>query len=1494
MKRIFDFRLPIADLEKSRLRRPRSASFQLAASPRPPKAGFAKIGNRKSNIGNTHAMSLVIVLAIIVLLAALVIGFLSRTTTERTAASAYYESNRNAILADMAVHLVQVQVDHASTRREGGRPVAWASQPGMVRTFSQDGDLLQAYKLYSDDDMVADSVSMASALSELDGWMDSPAHFVDLNAPVKVRDNDNDSDYLHPIVDPSAEGIVEGFSIDAANAVVAGADNSAPMPVKWLYVLQDGTKVAPEGSGNTATIPGATRDNPIIGRIAFWTDDETAKLNINTASHGFYWDIPRVSSFQDRDELARFQPARNEFQRYPGHPATTSLRPVFGSLFNATPGNPNTFNETAFAEFIYDIIPRVQDGGSRGGVVTATEPIHLDADRLYASVDELLFTAESNNSNGDRNAQLTPEFLEKAKFFLTARSNSPEVNLFNLPRMAIWPINAGSGNSRPQPSTLDRTIAFCSTINNQRYFFQRLNPNSSSADMDGFQGRNRELWNYINFLQTRPIPGFGPQSFSAKYGSPETRQITTQIFDYIRSSNLYSTAMGATAYTGDSNIRPPLPDNIPLPERPGSRVGQVVPLQVEGTKGFGRIPTINRAIFQLFISGAEAADGAAPNQWTMPLPQLQPAHPTYSDAVQGSVPPYRNSDALFTNPNSMYGSWRKFLDDVSKEPAPPGAPADTPPTFNPRPVQLLTSGIVYFDTFDPNLGYVSPRYNFDVEVEFTGPWQVRGLDETGAEVQPWQDLNFPADSTLRINLDQNRLYNAKSNRTLNSFFNRYLGGPLGVLWMMKNYTSVRGNPENLLGSTLYRVEYGDSYTIDYRPFFADPLKRHGTRAAYPLVSDPVRLHRPITLVDEGDAPDVMPALPENNAIPLDERTAQVEFSGGQMTVRLVAGGPGGPDGETIQTFHFDFPGYRKPAPIYADNSVRSPRDGAAPDDDEYGVGGSGVVYDKNKQFPVSADFRFRWINAMHQQGFYSPGHVSRATPNSFTRLYDTMDLRLVQDGDVAVSLVPRFGDKRLLAAKSVLNSGPGSDFIPHHLYGNEDVRAAVDFRTDVFGRLGYYDLAPGSWREGRPGRLLNLDYGYNAMPDMPGHMPNGVQQFLNLDFVPDFDNAPFFIPDDAYINRADEGSVTDRLGLATGEDATGGSGGRHVAWYLDYAVGENYVGGKDREEFFSPNRQMPSAVMFGSLPTGVHRNQPWQTLLFRPDPGNHPGAEDPPDYLLLDLFWMPVVEPYAISEPFSSNGKVNMNYQIMPFGYINRSTAIRGVLEGEKMLVIPNDKSGNVQAANARARERGILAEFGESGSQVFHDDRSYKVFNPDTNQPRRLSPFQFRREFNVNEILRGFQERFADDGIFISETEVCTLALIPRMPGLSSMQPQWSENFEEVFWRNHLLTGDNSRERPYAHLLPKLTTRSNTYTVHFWVQSLRKRPAATDAEAAEWDETRDQVTADYRGSRTIERYVDPNDDRIPNYAEADNPLDERALTDFYRWRMLANREFSP
>jgi len=107
------------------------------------------------------------------------------------------------------------------------------------------------------------------------------------------------------------------------------------------------------------------------------------------------------------------------------------------------------------------------------------------------------------------------------------------------------------------------------------------------------------------------------------------------------------------------------------------------------------------------------------------------------------------------------------------------------------------------------------------------------------------------------------------------------------------------------------------------------------------------------------------------------------------------------------------------------------------------------------------------------------------------------------------------------------------------------------------------------------------------------------------------------------------------------------------------------------------------------------------------------------------------------------------------------------------------------------------------------------------------------------------------------------------------------------TFWNGYQLTGDNLRERPYTTIIPRLTTKSNTYTVHFRVQALQGAPGNPTA----WDEQKGRIMGEYRGSTTIERFIDPST-VLPDYAA--NPQATPTLPASYRWRVIANRQFAP
>jgi len=114
--------------------------------------------------------------------------------------------------------------------------------------------------------------------------------------------------------------------------------------------------------------------------------------------------------------------------------------------------------------------------------------------------------------------------------------------------------------------------------------------------------------------------------------------------------------------------------------------------------------------------------------------------------------------------------------------------------------------------------------------------------------------------------------------------------------------------------------------------------------------------------------------------------------------------------------------------------------------------------------------------------------------------------------------------------------------------------------------------------------------------------------------------------------------------------------------------------------------------------------------------------------------------------------------------------------------------------------------------------------------------------------------------------------------------------NAMEKFWKDHKLTGDNVKERPYTNLQPRLTTKSNSFTVHMVAQSITK-VKGTDPDT--FDVRRDKVTAEYRGSAIIERTIDPNDPDIPDYPrnpDRDNPN----LDLFYTYRLTNVKRFAP
>ncbi len=1155
--------------------------------------------------------ALVIVLGIIVLCMAIVLLLLERASLNTKLSSTHAGLIQVRSLAEMGLNIVISQIwDATTTNQMENEPTAsrdtWASQPGALWRFSPDGAVGEIYKLYSvapisamkttDPDLAADVPS---------DWFGRKKEYTDLNEPVEVGGIRH-----YPIVDPtvaavagSAVGITQGFSLNSAPVSTDSDANAAPMPVQWIYILADGS---PCRLGDSRI----TKDNPIVGRVAFWTDDETAKVNVNTASPATansYWDAPRSYSSSERS-LGWTQPAQNEYQRYPGHPAMVSLRPILGDLGALS------------AEAYYRLAPRYRWGGSEDGAKNVngsrTPLLTNKEDRLYASVEEMLF-----NSQDRSRTPLTTQQVDRLKFFLTANSRAPELNLFGQPRVGIWPVHNEDSDERR--TAYDRLIAFCSTIGGVPYFFTRQEPLSATDDYDKIP-RNQALYQYLQRLTAAPVPGFGG-SFLTKYG-PDRDQILTEIFDYIRSTNLNETYKGKSAnfksYTSDWILSVPLGDvatavttSAPYTETAAVRgAGLVVPIEIGATRGMGRFPVISEA-----------------GLWFV-------KHYAASDLFAGGDPAAKKT-------------------------------------------QL--EAMLVIETTTPAFGYM-----------------------------PWcgKDIQFQiAASTVGVNV----------NGTISPLFTP------AATQMIHYPPMVNG------GVTMGGYE-GAAYVAGKDWF--------NMVTTYPFFSVP---------------------------IDLDPAADKFSIDAGTVSLNVLVGG------KVVQTYKLSFPG--------------------------------------------AADLPMPELDSRDANTNYVTKHwwVSRAVD---------ADPFMPWDRDVFRGIELSHGDARLVAAS---HDVAGDVFQPHQNYATAD-----RFAHGLRGQNNGWSFL---WTGATAGTYVDLPYltlpfrtpdyarratRYTTQPKIR----SGIKSLRDAGWSGDFDNGLGIFPEGPFINKPDEGMLDTAGVLASAEPY------QTAVWSIGTGL-------------FSPLRQVPSAVMFGSLPTGAKAGIPWRTLLFCPNPADpgHFGFESPADHLLLDLFTMPIVEPYAVSEPFSTAGKINMNYAIAPFSYIRRASSFYALFECMKVFAVP------------------------DASSMVWKNN------NSDT----------CRFRINVDETLKQFAERFDGNTIFKSPSEFCRLFLVPQGESLASVR-----DLASGYWSTRRLTGDNSREKPYAEIYPRLTTQSNTYRVHVRAQVLP--PASEPPNGEDF-----RVRTEYRGSWLMERYLSPDDSRIGPGGGQANP-DTACLNQFYKFRILQNQQFNP
>lgn len=1594
------------------------------------------------------------------------------------------------------------------------------------------------------------------------------ARYVNMNEPV-VKGAANDASgngwtsvVYFPIMDPRAgqnvnpltggdKVPVEGFSYetstaltgnnlaqntDSGVAILKPSDGTAAegengmdqlrlaMPVQWLYMLKDGAVGYLDEQSLEFTLlstlngPALTNgdsygtpseSNPIVSRIAFWTDDETSKININTASEPTYAGQPIY--YHERDHRwADFPPARAEYQRYPGHPATVALSSVFfpnplqdrsRSLDTYSPTGPesgaNLSRATSVKERIYSLMPRIHTGGSYAGTRTfenddydsgfgekttssAVAIREALGERLYASVDELMFSQGAqggrralNEASVNSNIMLfNKSTLERTSAFLTAHSRASEINLFGLPRVAMWPLPATS-NKR---TGFDNLIEFASRLGNatsgNSYIFQREHSrsipsagiNASTYDIE--LPRNVMLLDMLDKILSQPFPtatsggsGNTARSFKQKLGESNARQVLVSMFDYIRSINVYDSYLvpprnewpsRSVDWTQFYILRDNTAQNMktftpgPVVPTPSDRFadrmlpahGQVTPSTTmkgkiawrspDGAplKGFGRFLSISEIGFQFICT----ADGQPDMySWRLPLPDTSPAPsgmsaeerarryalpdipPSGFEAnAQGAIPLIsggrtalridetvndgsrvishsmargfdrgNQGNAWITNTQAMHWQYNpggKVAEGMVKDrfysnfpplrnptaagfygttatPGQMGGPSysrfyqyhpgynpdnwnwtldyDTPLGINQKRVQAL----LHLEFFCPSVGYTElfPDYTIVLaqgslpNIEVNGNTVFSTTSAVGLKSQKpmWEIDSHPEVGGFAAfrNIALDRPVGSRGTTPEDA---GYETGAVGQVH--------RGLVNMELVSSYFNVNRNDTLSFKTKSPLRIMIFDHHVEPSAAKESEAIQVIE--FSLPEGQAP--APDLVTYGTYLIDYTR-----SDGSRYMHPVVQAPrwwgfnkDGVVGRQLNNNIAAAPNtqrgrfYLAAVSNTAASRANDPRIGGFPTFGQSVPGARSLIWGRDGANFYDVRLQARDIlagNPLVRIGYGPASGPYSATGVDLSRGNADWDTPFHFGSDTIRTIQPAHGDARLIAAKRLVKE---SDWTPHRFWNDPNEYMAHNFSAYHSGSEPGFDrgVTGTSTTTNLEIRGLpkNVTVDVSRWPDIPSgkssysSLPLSASEYMQRYY--DFDDSDPGGRVGPFINKVDEGNY------AIGNFVVGGWT-RQPKWRTTYfrtsSTSTRFADGNG--SFFTPNRMVPSPVIMGSLPSRLWDNNSdgaWTNLLFRPyvqyqsgvtggysSPANHPGEASPPDHYLLDLFWMPIVEPYALSESFSTAGKVNLNYQMLPFTHIRRATAVHAAMKGEIMAAIPNAEYEN---------SKGVLRQWGANGSTVptfrqesdnFYWHRAIVAdrFGPD-------SSVWWRQQVNerVQGTLLQFEERFNfvksgglsdfKGGLFRTTSQLCELHLIPGRGKTQDISPASVSNYNSRkdamarFWSEHCSTGDNTRERPYSYLYNKFTTRSNTFRVHVRAQSIRK--ASRSVAHDKFDPTQDKVAGEFRGSFLIERYLDQADMQRAganvDYAAAGNPFALKPLESYYRFRVIESKRFAP
>lgn len=452
-------------------------------------------------------IALVITLIALSILVVLLVGFVSSMSLERQAAHSFEETQRAKLIAQgavsHAVDLLRTNIPDPALLSETTASAPgenWVINPGRL-TVLKSNTAPKYIPLHTGE------VTTPPAAGQ-----PRDAESVDLNAPLP------------------------GDTVPAITGTAAGTGSARPpMRVKWVNLISDPTTPA------SAT-------NRLVGRYAFWIDDECARVNFNTALGK---PVPSSGT--------KFGDQLSGSSAYP--PAVTPLfdRGDSSVVYDSSNvrswslGRPQSVNLDSFFD----------------------QPNQLLADKLLSYTFLHGFARYPQAILDFVNVPDPHAWLDQHRWDLTFYNRSPEFNTFGKSRYftTFVPLSLEGGPNYQLPFIYDPSGTFSGQDNSPEilHLGALLGTFGAGANVVDDDATTTSGNNVMNQMQVDMIlgymrktwPGYGNASFFTKYGEAECRQIALNILLMARMATTTIDTSSLTKFSNDWAMRSTSVDHIP-------------------------------------------------------------------------------------------------------------------------------------------------------------------------------------------------------------------------------------------------------------------------------------------------------------------------------------------------------------------------------------------------------------------------------------------------------------------------------------------------------------------------------------------------------------------------------------------------------------------------------------------------------------------------------------------------------------------------------------------------------------------------------------------------------------------------------------------------------------------------------------------------------------------------------------------------------------------